>query len=540
MPPRRKARKAASPSRSPSPPPPPPPPRPPSAAEIAYNAWQALAGAIHSGDAVAAAAAAAAAAAVPGVQLDYKGLQSPTSNVGERYTCVHWTALKGDLPCFRVMAGTAAQMRTLHIGCSILRLTLGKFTAPAQMTREVMAAMEAQGHEFPVLLRAAAADDDGASVREVLATAADLEARAALLASKASTTDGAGTALHIATACDNVGAMGALLEAGAEPTATLLHPFLLTHNQLSPLRVVKSGRALSLLLSTKAPAVLQDVPAVFSDVAAMGSVDMIRSFLDAGLHPNALGSNPLTHAADRSQLDVMRMLLDAGADVDAGRERGWTAFRSACERGHVDAARMLLAAGADPMVVSDRKETALYDAARHGFIDIIKLIVAAAGSDAVARAEKISRSPLYAAIDGRHEAAAVALVEAGADPDQVVHYGPVIMSASGHNQHALVKALLVAGAKPNARNSWGSGGSPLHHAAMFPNVGMIADLLHHGADPDAMDCYGRRPFDCAGDGGGIYATPPETTIVAKLMLAGACAWLRRRAAVVGGTVVTLD
>src|SRR5262249_11919991 len=57
---------------------------------------------------------------------------------------------------------------------------------------------------------------------------------------------------------------------------------------------------------------------------------------------------PLHHAAAAGQAEVVRLLIGAGADVNAQCCSDQTPLIWACNGGHLDVARMLLEAGADP------------------------------------------------------------------------------------------------------------------------------------------------------------------------------------------------
>jgi ankyrin repeat protein len=58
-------------------------------------------------------------------------------------------------------------------------------------------------------------------------------------------------------------------------------------------------------------------------------------------------------AANSGQLDIVNLLLAAGAEVDAKDELGWTAMMKACyndlqDRGYPEVVKRLIEAGADP------------------------------------------------------------------------------------------------------------------------------------------------------------------------------------------------
>jgi ankyrin repeat protein len=59
------------------------------------------------------------------------------------------------------------------------------------------------------------------------------------------------------------------------------------------------------------------------------------------------GWTPLFHAAHAGTTEALKLLVQAGADVNHGKETGFTALFAAVMAGHVDAVRILLEAGAE-------------------------------------------------------------------------------------------------------------------------------------------------------------------------------------------------
>ncbi|MGW1989492.1 ankyrin repeat domain-containing protein [Embleya sp. NPDC001921] len=71
------------------------------------------------------------------------------------------------------------------------------------------------------------------------------------------------------------------------------------------------------------------------------------------------GGTPLIAAASMGRADLVRLLLDHGAAVNARSTSGWTALMRTCNAGSLDCARLLLDAGADTGIRNDEGYTAL-------------------------------------------------------------------------------------------------------------------------------------------------------------------------------------
>jgi len=115
-----------------------------------------------------------------------------------------------------------------------------------------------------------------------------------------------------------------------------------------------------------------DAPNRFGDrplaVAALnGKLNIVKKLHARGAELNPPGWTPLIYAATSNQLEVMRYLIDAGANVNAESANGTTALMMASRGGHTEAVELLLARGAEVNHRNQSGATALSWAQRGGF-----------------------------------------------------------------------------------------------------------------------------------------------------------------------------
>ncbi len=152
-------------------------------------------------------------------------------------------------------------------------------------------------------------------------------------------------------------------------------------------------------------------------------------------------------AAMRGDLDTVRELVEAGADVNAPRGDGMTALHWAAVHGNVGMARLLLGAGADPESATRLgAHRPLHVASREGSGEIVAFLVRA-GADAGAVTET-GVTPLHFAAAAGTVDAVRALIEHGSPVDAAEpQWGQTpLMFAAERGRTEAVRALLEAGA----------------------------------------------------------------------------------------------
>jgi ankyrin repeat protein len=112
--------------------------------------------------------------------------------------------------------------------------------------------------------------------------------------------------------------------------------------------------------------------------AAKGRLEIVRVFLKHGADVNVNandGRTPLIVAIKSGSLDIVRLLLDNKADITAKDEHGWAALHHAVFEGEGEIIELLLENGADVGIVGASGRTPLHCAAVRGREDIVRLLL---------------------------------------------------------------------------------------------------------------------------------------------------------------------
>jgi uncharacterized protein len=215
---------------------------------------------------------------------------------------------------------------------------------------------------------------------------------------------------------------------------------------------------------------------------------------------NRYGVTPIALAATNGNAAIIRRLLAAGADPNATLPGGETVLMTAARTGNVDALRTLLEVGANVNArESTRGQTALMWAAAQGNAKAITLLIQAGAAvdarshgptQAAAKAER-STSSYQSDVDSDRVARGAAPDEPRLNsaisrdyrrPGRIDAYTPLLFAVrAGHI--AAVRALLDGGA--NAHDTAPDGTSALVIAAINAHWELGALLLDRGADPNA-------------------------------------------------------
>jgi serine/threonine-protein phosphatase 6 regulatory ankyrin repeat subunit A len=230
-----------------------------------------------------------------------------------------------------------------------------------------------------------------------------------------------------------------------------------------------------------------------------GRLIVATSALASGANPNIadpVSLMPLTHfSVNAKRYDLLRALLEHGADVEA-RDRDWRRLlRRAVEDGHLEAVKILVGHRANVNETDSVGDTLLHSACARG-----------------------RKGPAYFAI-------AKDLLDAGASPAAKNQRGEIPLHHAARYGGERIARFMAGKSALNAPDA--DGHAPLHAAALgIDNEDGVGALLDAGVELDSKDRNGQTPLHLIA---GKPKTRPADINVARTLLAkGSNPWTRDR------------
>ncbi|XP_022247672.1 ankyrin repeat domain-containing protein 17-like isoform X2 [Limulus polyphemus] len=223
------------------------------------------------------------------------------------------------------------------------------------------------------------------------------------------------------------------------------------------------------------------------EAASAGHVDIVKLLLDHSADVNAQtnqGNTPLMYACAGGHEEVVRVLLESGANVEDHNENGHTPLMEAASAGHVGVAKILVEHGASINTHSNEfKESALTLACYKGHLEMVRFLLEA-GADQEHKTDEMHTALMEASMDGHVEVAKL-LLDSGAQVNMPADSfeSPLTLAACGGHVE-LATLLLERGANIEEVND--EGYTPLMEAAREGHEEMVALLLSQGADINAQ------------------------------------------------------
>ncbi len=201
-------------------------------------------------------------------------------------------------------------------------------------------------------------------------------------------------------------------------------------------------------------------PTSFSNDLELGDLKQAQAWLDAGLPPDFMGSrigSGLMIGAWEGNIDMMRLFISRGADINRVNSNGETALILAAWRGHLDAVKWLIERGAR-INMPNRQWSPLH----------------------------------YAVFAGQQEVANHLMAE-GANINALSPNGSsVLMMAIYEGREDLARQLIEKGADRTYRNDWGDGA--LEWSMRYNQLG-VARLL---TEPEEFNAVVSQPKETWG------------------------------------------
>ena len=221
-----------------------------------------------------------------------------------------------------------------------------------------------------------------------------------------------------------------------------------------------------------------------------GYIDVTKELLNAGADHKLLdgfGDTWIHRAIDGGyRQELIRTMIDHGADVNAMNKHNETAFMTACKKGNVDAIKLLFSVGTNPNIKNDDGQTWIHHTVIGNWSREVLQVVMSHGGDVNATTKDNITALMLASRTGNVDTINV-LLAAGADPNITDAGGYTCLHDAvdvGCNKETL-KAIIDHGANINAANK--KGVTPLMQAFQVGNINAISVLLDAEADLNIID-----------------------------------------------------
>ncbi|MDP7277645.1 MAG: ankyrin repeat domain-containing protein [Planctomycetaceae bacterium] len=230
-----------------------------------------------------------------------------------------------------------------------------------------------------------------------------------------------------------------------------------------------------------------------------------------------LGITPLNWASLLGNVEIVRILVKKGADINGPNRDGNRPLHTASYLGRTSVVEFLLSKGADANAKNTKGETPLASATTGaegiGFIaGLLKIQVNVAAAQqgrakcvellkqGGAKAAPTGSGELLAAVLKQDVAAVTQLLAKGANPNsQDPQNGVTVLNlAALHGNIAVVKLLIANKADINGPSR--DGNRPVHSAAFLGRAAVVELLLSKGADANIKNDKGETPLVSATTG----------------------------------------
>ncbi|KAH0559391.1 hypothetical protein GP486_004095 [Trichoglossum hirsutum] len=184
--------------------------------------------------------------------------------------------------------------------------------------------------------------------------------------------------------------------------------------------------------------------------------------------------------------DIVKLLMENGAEVEAKDGYRSPSLHMAAQEGHEAVVELLVKKGANVEVKDMFEYTSLHRAAQRGHEAVVELLVKK-GANVEAK-DMFGYTSLHRAAQRGHEAVVKLLVEKGANIEATDRFGDTALRVACREGNKTVTELLVRkGANIEAKDRYGF--TALYAAARSGHEAIVKLLVEKGANTEATDCF---------------------------------------------------
>ncbi len=222
--------------------------------------------------------------------------------------------------------------------------------------------------------------------------------------------------------------------------------------------------------------------------ASKGNIQVLKALIDHGANVNAVekksSMTPIHYAAYNKNSAAIKLLIKNGANIDSNDRKGRTALKISSLSGNLDNVRTLVDAGAKLNKMQVISSSALMEAVNGKKINVINFLLES-GANASSRDEKGNTPIILSSFTGDPQIFKTLLVHgAKISEENNVGYTPLIIAAYTGNT-AIAQVSLMNGADVNHKTKFDR--SPLHLSAIGEHIKVMKLLFEHGAQPIIID-----------------------------------------------------
>ncbi|KAJ5914570.1 hypothetical protein N7504_003453 [Penicillium tannophilum] len=229
-----------------------------------------------------------------------------------------------------------------------------------------------------------------------------------------------------------------------------------------------------------------------------GHIELVKLLLNKGADiktPDTVGRVPFYTAARNGSIKIVEILHDYGPDINVSTQtQNWTPLNVAAHLGHAEVIKFLIEKGADISKPNSTGWTPVYSAAEGGHLEVVKILVGN-GAD-IDIPNNTSMTPLYGAALKNHPHVVEYLLEKGAKINAQHENGWTALNCAAEDGFVEVAKLLIDhGADLELANDTEM--TPLYSAALNGHSKVLKLLLEKGAKYVTPNKNGWSPINVA-------------------------------------------